>query len=270
LVIVRNLLTKGQKEAQELAAETLQEIPASTVLFFYEEGSPDKRGKLFQKLNQPKTAQLFEPQNGPQLTRYIVDMALEKGVRLRPQFAETIIERCRGDLWQISNELEKLSLYKGKPEEPLPLTEEELNLLITGVGELSIFALTDAFGQRRSQTALALLQKVDPDEAIGTLAIIAGQYRNLILINEGVSRQVPRSQLQKELGLHPFVFEKSLDQAKGYTYQELIDCYKYLLMTDIAAKSSFFDPLVGLTTLAASLEKKPLEIPKLSEVVMVY
>jgi DNA polymerase III subunit delta len=270
LVIVRNLLTRGKKEAQEIVLEGISQIPNSTVVFFYEEGLPDKRTKLFQALNRPKIVQQFHALSGPQLIRYVTDMAAGQGIRLRPQFAEILLERCNGDLWRVRNELEKISLYKGKPTEEATITEDELNLLVTGTGALHIFSLTDAFGQRSARQAVALLAKVDPDEAIGTLAIIAGHYRNLILIAEGIARQAPRSQLARELALHPFVFEKSLVQAKGYTYEELTSCYHFLLMIDIASKSSFFDPLVGLATLAASLTQKPLTLPELSEVVMVY
>ncbi len=271
LVIVRDLLTKGNKEVIADLVGELKVVPSSTVLFFYETGKPDVRTKIFNALNQPKQSEAFDLPVGSALATYVKKQAELKGLTLQPKQIELLVTRVGGDLWQVENELEKLALYAMANGQTDVIVEADIEALtMQKPGLDSIFALTDAFGAREGKRALTLLSATDPDESgHGLLGLVASQYRTMILLADALAQDMPRQQLSKQLGLHPFVVEKTLSMLHHYTQDELRIVYYYLFELDMAGKLSIAEPLLGLKVLAASLTQKPLVLPEISEEKMV-
>lgn len=268
LIIVKNIIKEGQKEESEAVLERLSAVPSSTILFFYEAGQPDKRNKLFQFLNQPKQAQEFPLLIGSDLLSQIKTMSTELDLELTASQSLMIANLLGPDLWRVEQELQKISLYAtGNPiGQSNQISDVELKSLVENQVEDSIFALTDAFGNRQSKVALTLLSQLpSSDNELGLLSLIASQFRTLLLIADGQRRQVVRHQLAQELKLNPYVFDKSYAQAKQYSFTELTDCYRYLLELDLSAKLSMVEPIVGLTVLASALATKNLKLPLLTE-----
>lgn len=264
LVVVRNLLKEGSKEVQEKVVGLLAKVPTSTVLFFYEAGRPDQRGKLFQALNQPKQAQVFEPLVGPKLAQYAVNAAAAEKLALSMPLATRLTAIIGPDLWRLHQELTKLSLFK-KPNQPT-VTEADLEALVAGLPSARVFDLTDALGQRQSAKAARLVNQLATNENdLGLLAMVAGHYRNLLLVADGLQRQSPKSQLAGVMKIHPFAFDKAYAQARAYSYTELVNIYRYLYQLDLAAKQSLITPLTGLIVLAGALAEKPVTLPTLVE-----
>lgn len=266
LVVIKNLLLEGKKDVAEIVLDQLDTVPSATNLVLYESGQPDKRTKLYGTLLKLKQVQEFPLLTGFELERFAQQAAADRGLAVSNAVLQLLLRRTGANLWQLTNELEKLSLYGSATQQPI--TEALVNQLTTDNTEFKVFDLTDAFGARQGDKALQLLQKANADESLGTLALIAGQYRNLLLIAEGIRRRMPRQELARALGLHSFVFDKSYTQATQYDYEELVACYRYLLQVDIASKQSLFEPLAGLRILAATLKQKPLQLPDLSEEIM--
>lgn len=265
LVIIRDLILKGKKEIQEAVQAELKKVPKTTVLIFYEAGTPDKRTKLFQALNQPKQAQVFESLKGPEQARYIETLLKKHDLKLdRPAF-ELLIKQIGNDLWLTDQEIQKLALYQKANQLP-SLGIEQINELVSPLPDATPFALLDAFGNRQSQAALERLQQIPEDEAgFGTLGLIANHFRTLLLIANGQTQGTPKNQLATSLKLHPFVFDKAFQQVRRYTYEELTACYRFLFQVDLAAKQSMIEPLIGLSVLAAALGQKKLHLPDLLE-----
>ena len=265
LVIVRDLLTKGKKEVADGLVGELAAVPSSTVLFFYETGKPDGRTKLFSVLHKPKQAETFDLLIGPALLVTIKKMAEEKGLQLDPRQLQLLADRLGSDLWLVEGELEKLALYASAKEGKV--TDDDIaNLTLPKTGLDSVFALTDAFGARNSKQALELLAAVEPGESgHGLLGLIASHCRNMILVADALSHNVPRHQLAKYLGIHPFVAEKIQGQLRHYSEAELRDIYRFLFQLDLVSKLSIIEPLAGLKVLATSLVKQPIVLPDLTE-----
>lgn len=267
LVVIKNILREGKKEVAEAIVEELPKLPKTTVLLFYEAGQPDKRTRLFQALNKPKQAQEFAPLVGPALVQQAESLAEQEKITIVPPALQQLLQLTGSDLWRLTQEITKLALYKPGGR----ITAEDIELLVGGQAELKIFDLTDAFGQRQSAKAQQLLKLVDQEESsLGLLAMIAGHYRNLLLIADGQRQNMPKPIIATAVKMHPFAFDKAFAQARQYTYDELVTCYHYLLELDLAAKQSIIDPLIGLTVLADSLEQKPLQLPAITEENVLY
>ncbi len=272
LVIIKNLLIEGKKEVSEAIIDHLKTVPKTTVLFFYESGSPDKRLKLFKALNQPKQAQEFGLLDPARLMDYAKKELAAHQISIEPPALQRLTAIIGPDLWRLHQEIEKLSLFKQPANQSTsqPVNLLDIEHLIAGSPEARIFDLTDAFGQRDRLKALRLLQHFSgEEEGLGLLAMIAGQYRNLLLVSDGLKRKMPRTELNQQLKLHPFVFDKTLNQARTYDYNELVVCYRYLYQLDLAAKQSLVEPIIGLATLADSLATQPIILPDLTEEKMI-
>lgn len=262
LVIIKNLILEGKKEVAEAAITQLDKIPDTTIALFYEAGQPDRRSKLFTALNKPKQTQEFALLTGPDLERTAQEIAQQRGLKFATLLLRNLLQRTGSDLWRLTHEIEKLSLYTQATEESV--TEKLIDRLVLDGSEVKIFDVTDAFGLRRGQKALSLLNRMGEDEVHGLLAMIAGQYRNLLLVSDALQCNVPRQHIARELGLHSFVVDKTLAQVALYTNNELIRCFRYLMELDLASKQSLLEPMTGLKILAAALEKKPLSLPQLA------
>lgn len=263
LVIVKNLLREGTASVQEGVMEALDDLPDSTILVFYESGSPDRRTKIFKRLNLPKTSQFFPALSGAPLINYALAEAEKLNLALGPAGAKRLTDLTGPDLWRLNHELQKLSLYKPAKS---AVTGQDIELLVGGQPELKVFDLTDALGERRPALALKLLDQVSANESsLGLLALIAGHFRNLLLISAGTRDGLDKSQLALRLAIHPFAFDKCFHQSPNYSYDELRACYRYLLHLDLSAKLSIVDPLIALAVLAGSLEARPLRLPPLTE-----
>lgn len=259
LVVLKNILLEGKKELLEAALQQLEKLPETTVALFYEAGQPDRRTKLFTVLNKPKRTQEFPLLVGPDLERFAQEVATEHGLKLATLIIRQLVQRIGGDLWRLEQELSKLALYIAATGEPV--TEKLIDQLIIDNSEVKIFDITDAFGLRQGERAVSLLKRMNDEESFGLLAMIAGQYRNLLLVADALRRNVPKQAMSKELGLHSFVVEKTAAQVSKYTKQELQDCFRYLMELDLATKQSLLEPMTGLLSLAAAIDKKPLVLP---------
>jgi DNA polymerase-3 subunit delta len=259
LVVIKNLILEGKKDVAEAALKQLESLPDTTIALFYEAGQPDRRGKLFSALNQPKQTQEFPLLGGPDLERFAQGLAEKRGYKFATLILRGLLHRIGGDLWRLEHEIDKLSLYSQGTGEPI--TEKVIDQLVIDNSEVKIFDITDAFGLRQGERAVALLKRMDPEEAHGLLAMIAGQYRNIFMVADAQQHNMPKSVMSKELGMHSFVVDKTAIQVAKYSIPELKRCYRYLMELDLATKQSLLEPMTGLLSLAAALDMKPIQLP---------
>lgn len=162
-------------------------------------------------------------------------------------------------MWKIRNELEKLSVYSGQ------LSVREVENLVRPKIEAKIFDLVDAFGEKNAKKAHQELSKLlEKDEAeLYIFTMIVGQFRNILIIKDYLnpndkaqsSNQAQNSKFQiaKELGMHPFVAQKTSFQAKNFTLDELKKIYQKLMDFDIKIKTGEIEPRLALDLLIAEI-----------------
>jgi len=141
-------------------------------------------------------------------------------------------------------EIEKLISFKKNR----PITQEDINLLVSGKIKSNIFNLVDAMGTKNRKSALRLLNNelISGTSVIQLLGMIVRQFRILLEIKETLKNdsQISKREISLKLNLHPFVAQKALEQARNYTLGELKNIYKKLLSIDIKTKTTSLDPRV--------------------------
>lgn len=265
LVIIENLLKEGKPEVKEKIVEFLPKIPASSVVVFVEEGSPDKRTALYKKLNQPKTSQEFKLLEGAELNKWIKDEVRRRGGEIESDAIDKLVEYVGNDLWRMANEIDKLTAYRLQTPEKIGslstvvgshIAVSDIELLVKPMVESNIFDLIDAIGAKNQKKALyelhALLEAGQNELYI--LSMIVYQFRNLLIVRDFLDRGTTNQyDLAKKAKIHPYVAGKTLAQARSYGLDELKNIYAKLLDFDCAIKTGKMESRTALDLLTVKL-----------------
>ena len=208
------------------------------IIIFWEDGAKYKKDAkiqksngLFNKLKQQKYAQEFTLLKGYKLNEWIKTEVIKRDGKIENQAINQLAESVGSNLWQMSNEIDKLIAYKQNKI----ITSDDINLLVKSKIDENVFNLVDALGTKNKKLALKLLNnQLDTRTPWPYLmAMIIRQFRILLQIKSS-SSAIP--------GLHAFVLQKARVQAKNYSLEELKNIYQQLLKIDVRLKTSQIDP----------------------------
>ena len=270
LVVVTNPLHKlASAQAQKEMLAMLVGLPASTALALMVEDVyvPSGREKGWQTMEKkggkfllewarahPALAHVKVCQLPPlaSMTDWIMKEARKQAGRFTPQAAAALAAPVGNDTGQARQEIIKLLTYvDGKRVVSL----EDVQELAAPGGQANVFDMVDAMSSRDARTALRqlgrLLEVQDPQSLFG---MIVRQFRLLILTKEAALEGVfDKGVIAKRLGTSPWVAEKMLLQARGYSLSDLEEIYHRLLEIDRQMKTSQMDADVALQTFVARL-----------------
>lgn len=241
LVILKNLLSEGNKKLQEQFLGLLEKVPSSTVLIIYESETPDRRTSLFKKLNKPKQSQEFKPLEPSQLKKWIADEVEKQGGKIESQAIEKLIEYVGSDLWRMSNEIQKVATYKynarssskgvrsigaslpyirnvpsNGASDPLLTSElayinsSDVELLVKPKVEANIFEMIDFIGQKNSEQAIKSLHDLlgKGENELYILTMIVYQFRNLLIIKDILENSKSQETRYKQTSINNFQIAK--------------------------------------------------------------
>jgi len=259
LVIIENLISQGKKSANrgsassgdihEKVIEFLPKVPKTTILVFTE-GKPDKRTALFKKLVKADKVQEFVPLEEPKLRVWIKKEVEARSGIIEPEAISKLIEYIGNDLWRMSNEIAKLLSYNRK------ITTENIETLVQSQVESDIFKMIDAVGAKNLKVALKECQNLleNGEAELYILSMIVYQYRNLLIIKDLQDRSkgnVNSWALAKKAGMHPYVVQKTIVQAKNFSFEDLKKSYRTLLDFDLRMKTGKIEGKAALSLLLA-------------------
>jgi len=237
MVVVKDFLAKGSKDEQKKVAEILEgEIPDFCILIFIEtQKLPDKRGSLYKKLNKVGNLEEFKALMGPELLRWINDRSNKIGLQLDSKTANYLGEVAGSDLWNLSNELQKLKTYS-KTE---PVTKEAIDSLVHPNLTTSIFKFTDYIAQRNSKGSLRTLNILieSGEDIMKIIFMIVRHFRILIQVKDLVDRGNPKSEIISKVKEHPYTISTTMQQSPNFSAEALHDIYETLLGIDIGIKT---------------------------------
>ena len=143
---------------------------------------------------------------------------------------------CFKDLWQLSNEINKLIAYFENKQID---AEDVKNMIATAAIEENIFALTDAIASKNKVLALKLTE--EQIEAgmneIQMLVMVMRQFSILARVKNAMENGLSSRDMATALKIHPYVVQKSLTQARGFAAEELQNILNNLVQIECRAKS---------------------------------
>jgi DNA polymerase-3 subunit delta len=199
--------------------------------------------------------------------RWVVSTAQQSATRVDPDAARELVDSLGSDMMLISSELEKLLLYtlgRGK------ITLGDVETMVLGAKQRSLYELTDAISLRDRARALALLHGLlnssdaGEDAAIGHLYMLARTFRQMLVIlekNVRDSRAIWQA-LWQGFRMPPFAADDLIRQARRYkSRRELTRALRLVARADLELRSSPPDKRLVLERLVYDLATEPKPIP---------
>lgn len=254
LAIVKNACVAAEAD-QEKLVEMLEEKGAvkdgGVIMVFFEAGKPEK-SKLFNWLSKKvKMSECFENPTGIKLSNWARKQIQEAGGQIEPRALEKLTGFVGSDLWQMSNEINKLANFKvGKL-----ITEADIDLMVKSKYDQNIFATIDALANRNKALAYKLMHQhlAQGENEIYILTMFVYQFRNLLQIKSLIDGGLSSDALVRKTGLHPFVIKKSWAILKNFSQDALKKIYERLLKLDIAIKRGKIEPQTALDLIVAEI-----------------
>jgi DNA polymerase III subunit delta len=195
--------------------------------------------------------------------RWTVATAQAAEVRMEPDAARELVDALGADMMMIASETEKLLLYtmgRGR------ITLGDVETMVLGAKQRSLYELTDAISARDRARAIALLHGLlnssdgGEDSAIGHLYMLARTYRQMLVIlekNVRDSRAIWQA-LWQGFRMPPFAADDLIKQARRYkSRRELTRALKLVARADLELRSSPPDKRLVLERLVYELASEP-------------
>jgi DNA polymerase-3 subunit delta len=201
--------------------------------------------------------------------RWTVATAQRAETRIDPDAARELVDALGADMLMISSEMEKLLLYTlGRAR----ITLGDVETMVLGAKQRSLYDLTDAISARDRVRALALLHgllnssEAGEDAAIGHLYMLARTFRQMLVIlekNVRDSRAIWQA-LWQGFRMPPFAADDLIRQARRYkSRRELTRALRLVARADLEIRSSPPDKRLVLERLVYELASDPKPAPPL-------
>jgi DNA polymerase-3 subunit delta len=264
LVILRDAQALRADDQTRLAKYLSQPVTTATLVVVVRGAGPDSR--------DPKRAKAAKAARA-------LKKAIEKGggavvecprpkARDLPRVAEQVLEESGlsadrdglfalidaigedlGALWQA---VDKLALYKGGQGQ---ITSQDVSAVVADTRTQSVFDFIDAVAEGSLSKALGGVRRMvrDGDSALAILAHLSRHFRNLARVQALSARGESADAIRSELGVHPFVIKKSLQQSRRFQQRELADRLALLAAADREFKGGGLADSLALERLVVAL-----------------
>ncbi|MCX6718195.1 MAG: DNA polymerase III subunit delta [Candidatus Staskawiczbacteria bacterium] len=249
LIILKNVFS-DIKFCEEFSENIKSLENSKDIVVVYEDCTADKRTKFFKALQKNVKCQEFECLSPITLKKWVAQEFEKNNAKINSDALDLLISFVGNDLWQMTNEVKKLSSYKVGGT----ITHQDVELLVKPNVENDIFKTIDALASKNKKLALSLLHKHldNGDNSLYLLTMIAYQFRNLLIIKELQSTQ-PYGQIAKKSGLHPFVVQKSFGLCNQFSIDQLKKIYHKIFQVDLDVKSGKIEPELALDLFLAEI-----------------
>jgi DNA polymerase-3 subunit delta len=195
--------------------------------------------------------------------RWLQQQARGVGKQLEEPAARELVDSLGEDMLMIASEWEKLLLYTTGRD---AVTQADVETMVSGAKQRSLYELTDAISRKDRVRALALLDGLlnasdgGEDAAIGHLYMLARTFRQMLVILEKNVRDSRAiwGALWQGFRLPPFAADDVIRQARRYSSRkELMAAIQSVARADAEVRSSPVDKKLVLERLVLELTKRP-------------
>lgn len=250
VVIVKNAHQIPAAELEGVQSYLSHPLPETLLVFVGEK--IDARRKFFIDFKKYGELLEFKKLYDNQLPAAIRDLARQSGLSLTDGAMTLFCRRVGANLQEVQTELVKLGLYLGGNK----LADiADVEAVVTGNRQETVFALNDAIGDRLSSQAVELVGRI-LDEGVPALLIltmVTRHMRNLCKIGEMVSQKRSRSEMAKTAGVNPYFLDALIRQSRNFSGMQMRRAFERLLVTDLALKSAGAHPAAMLEGLVLAL-----------------
>lgn len=239
MVLLHPISAFNTAEARKKFIDLLEKAQPETTIVLAESYELKSEHWLMKWAVQNKFRVGFHVYNLPkrwEMPRWIESETKKLGGRIEPDAAARLSEMVGEDTRIAAQELTKLLTYVNFAR-PVTLLDVDQVSIVSAQG--NVFELVDALGQEDGKKAQHVLHRLLEDvEAFELWGMVIRQFRLLLLARELLDAGAGTPEIQKSLGLHEFVAQKVINQAKRFSLPTLESIYHKLLEIDEGSKTS--------------------------------
>lgn len=230
--------------------EQLGSMPPTTDLVFVD-GGLSRNNPMLRKLSPMSEVREFRMPSERDLPGWIANRANSIGVNIDRGACAVLADAVGRQPMLIDSELRKLSLYCGDRA----ATMDDVREMVAYVREANIFQAVDAVIDGRTDVALRLVGRImdDGNPAVYVMTMIARQIRLLLMANDLIARGEAQDQIGRRIRLSGWVLNKTLQQARRMSQENLKYMHSRLVETDLLLKTKPIDEQLALEMLVADL-----------------
>lgn len=246
----------GQRAAEwgERIAGLAGALPPTTDLVFVE-GHLRPNHPLMRDLSAVAEVRSFAPLNANDLRGWVQSRVMAAGGSMTTQAVQLLVDLIGPDLWALSSEVEKLTLYASGRA----VAAEDVEELVVSAREVSVFAMVDAVLEgNRAGAMRSLTRLLEGDATVSyLLAMLSRQVRLMVLAKDLLAQQVPQAELGGRLGIaSAYPLRKTLEMARRFSPDALHRLHRGLLDTDVAIKTGAMPERTALEYLVAEVGQR--------------
>lgn len=240
----------GNPDFKQKFLENKEKFAKSHNLFiFYENQEIKKSGVFFAFLKKNARCQEFKPLRPQKLEDWAKEEFNRYGKNIDFMALKLLIKFVDNDLWRLSNEIQKLSAFKGI--KATKISTDDIRLLVNAGQENNIFKTIEMIASGQKDKAILLLHQhlEKGDSPFYLLSMITFQFRQLLIAKEKIINNQPF----KGLKWHPFVVSKAKALSAKFGFKQLKKIYGQISQIDFEMKIGKISPELGLDLLLARL-----------------
>ncbi|MBI5466387.1 MAG: DNA polymerase III subunit delta [Candidatus Kerfeldbacteria bacterium] len=249
LVLEGFIKAEAKGELARLLKTLLENTPAGTFIIIIEGAKLSAKGLVSAVRDLAKeekiTLREFIDLSLQETEKWLLARAKAGNGKLPVQVARLLVAQVGNDFYRLDQEVAKLVAYRGQAE----IRVSDLDLLVSGQVPEDVFALVESIGRRDFVKAHKVLEQqfslgVSPQSLVGLLGWHLRVLTGIRLALDEGGAKLSARELAQQLGFHPFVVSRALQQIPYYSTERLAWLYRELSDLDVRLKQASVDPSV--------------------------
>ncbi|MDP2960885.1 MAG: DNA polymerase III subunit delta [candidate division Zixibacteria bacterium] len=232
MVIVYDIQKLHPKHKDELS-KYLPHIPESSCLILFS-NKVDKRLKFYQDLKQTATEIEFYPLKDDEVSDWIGERVEKYRKKMEPKGVALLLEAVGNNLFELSNELEKLAIYV-QDKELIDL--KDIENVVGYTKTENVFQLNQAIGEKKLNQALKILKDLSLSKGKETSIIFMLGDHFLKLYQIKASAEKNMHNLAYLLRIYHGSVQEYQNQAKNFSLEQLEKGLSLIYQADLDLKS---------------------------------
>jgi DNA polymerase-3 subunit delta len=240
MIIIENILEQKNIEKDlENIFDKLKSL--ENIIIFYETFKDFNRKKTLHKklltsLQKNKELFAFPELEGFELNKWIKAFVKDKNALIAEEAIKALAAGIGPNLWQLSNEINKLISYKQGER----INLEDVNFLTNSYYQDCIFQLIDKVIEKNFKEGYQLLEyEINKGkELLAIWSLLIRHFRLLIQIKQLLLENKSKADISQKIKLHPFLITRISEQSKNFSLEKLKNIYQQINGWDEKFKSS--------------------------------
>lgn len=239
MIICSNPFTNLSNDDEKIFENYINEPNPNTFLVLTTE-KLDGRKKIVKTIQKKAISKEFNNTNLNNTVKKMFENYL-----IDNQTIEILIDRVGNNLSLLSNEIDKIKIYKN---DDLKITQEDVINLTHKNIDLDVFKLIDYIITKNKEKALELYNELlkNGSEPIAIIVMLSNQFRIMYQTKGLIKKGYTEKDIAKIINIHPYRVKLALQNSRQYQSNLLLKYLENLSDLDIKIKSGNIDKYLGL------------------------